>query len=250
MLKDKNVIISEKNPQPQMSEHHKRLRMIKEQKRQKTQERLTEYRKIIKTSTNNYNSGYVPADEQLMISKVRTTPNCKELIVPIADSLKLKNGKGKKCAIVGNAESLFTKTNGETIDQFDVVVRINKPDIILPEAQGSKTDIIFVHRHTFATLPETENPTYEVINVSDEAKLLTNIWSKKLRRGVNNKIARPTTGFLAISYMLNLGYDVTLFGFDWYQTKTYYKDTQHWSIHHPKWEEQTIKTLFPCVRIL
>lgn len=64
--------------------------------------------------------------------------------------------KDKRIAIVGPAGSVFKEENGEFIDQFDYVIRINKaPYSLQPEKakhQGMRTDILF---HSFYENNET-----------------------------------------------------------------------------------------------
>lgn len=58
--------------------------------------------------------------------------------------------KGKRIAIIGGADSAFQECNGDFIDNFDIIVRINKaPHSWSPEKAkyiGSRTDILF---HSF-----------------------------------------------------------------------------------------------------
>ncbi len=58
--------------------------------------------------------------------------------------------KGKRVAVIGAADSAFEKENGEYIDQFDYVIRINKAPYSWLEKNekytGKKTDIWF---HSF-----------------------------------------------------------------------------------------------------
>lgn len=62
--------------------------------------------------------------------------------------------KNKRVVIIGGADSALKEKNGDFIDQFDVVVRINKGVEII-EAQnefvGARTDVLF---HTFLDNPE------------------------------------------------------------------------------------------------
>jgi len=58
--------------------------------------------------------------------------------------------KGKRVAVIGAADSAFEKENGDYIDSFDVIVRVNKaPHSWSPEKAkfiGRRTDILF---HSF-----------------------------------------------------------------------------------------------------
>lgn len=58
--------------------------------------------------------------------------------------------KGKRVAVIGAADSAFEKENGDYIDSFDIIVRVNKaPHSWSPEKAkfiGSRTDVLF---HSF-----------------------------------------------------------------------------------------------------
>lgn len=58
--------------------------------------------------------------------------------------------KGKRVAVVGAADSAFEKENGDYIDSFDIIVRVNKaPHSWSPEKAkfiGRRTDVLF---HSF-----------------------------------------------------------------------------------------------------
>ena len=58
----------------------------------------------------------------------------------------LKFLKGKRVIIVGPAESLLERGNGEFIDSFDIVVRVNRgiePTFLNSKKIGSRTDILY-----------------------------------------------------------------------------------------------------------
>lgn len=48
---------------------------------------------------------------------------------------------GKSVAIIGNAKSLLESNYGKDIDGYDIVIRINRADIVNQNAQGSKTSV-------------------------------------------------------------------------------------------------------------
>jgi hypothetical protein len=59
--------------------------------------------------------------------------------------------KGKRVAIIGAANSAYQKNNGQDIDNFDIVIRINKAPHLLKNGKwkdqiGSKADVLF---HSF-----------------------------------------------------------------------------------------------------
>ena len=61
-----------------------------------------------------------------------------------------KNFKNKRIAIVGAADSVFDEKNGDFIDSFDIVIRINKAALVWDKEKsdylGSKFTFLF---HSF-----------------------------------------------------------------------------------------------------
>lgn len=161
-------------------------------------------------------------------------------------------GSGVSCAVVGNAQSILSTKYGNIIDAHDVVVRINNPVIKKSESQGTRCDLIFVTHVTVIKLPKIppEQCEYEVVNVSTHLKDYFETWAATLRKEVRDSKARPTTGFIATMKMLELGYSVRLFGFDWFATPTIHmptddtsRDKEMWKHHHPGWERQKISDM-------
>lgn len=143
------------------------------------------------------------------------------------------------CAIVGNAKSIFGKGHGSLIDSHDIVIRINRPDIIVPEDQGTKTDIMVVHD---LTMKYASPKKHKIINTSKDMRPDLELWSDIIHEDTGIDRARPTTGFLAIVYARALDYDIKLFGFDWYESPTYYlEQITAWHRHSPEWEKKQIQ---------
>jgi len=142
----------------------------------------------------------------------------------------------KKVAIVGNAESIFRRTDGACIDQCDCVVRINQGLITEPSSQGTRTDLLCVSsdvdaatiRRGFGDVPIVFGTSRRWRMSKDMLAIRASLacypikaW-KRLSRSINGK--RPSTGLIAVDICLNyLGAkEVHLFGFDWKETKTFY----------------------------
>jgi hypothetical protein len=51
--------------------------------------------------------------------------------------------KGKRVAVVGPAKSIENSSNGEKIDNHDIVVRLNYAKIKNPKDSGKRTDVIY-----------------------------------------------------------------------------------------------------------
>lgn len=161
------------------------------------------------------------------------------------------------CAIVGNAQSIFDREDGDIIDQHDIVVRINSPYIKKAKCQGRKTSIIFTNRRRamhVKALKQTRRHQYQIIILNDVCANDFERISKEIESDVGESSARPTTGFMAIYYVFGLGYDIQLFGFDWYKTPSITnmnakrfehlkKENGVWINHYPEWEERQIQEL-------
>lgn len=173
---------------------------------------------------------------------------------------------GKKIAIVGNAQSLLTKTYGAEIDRNDLVVRLNKGFVVNTAAQGSRTDFVSLTRE----LTEAEM----IAHFSPDTLLMLNpkmrhyhIWSSQ---NVDKTLfcpfrywfadremigRRPSSGFSAISWLvrLNVADTITLYGFDFGATATYYNPEGYKTPHnYPKeavivrrWAQEGKITIMP-----
>lgn len=137
--------------------------------------------------------------------------------------------KGKRVAIVGNAKSIFDKTNPD-IDDHDVIIRFNRGFVTKPESQGTRTDIIILA----CELTIDEKMQYKAmysINRSNNTKCgnytIQNIDRQRLRNATGRQ---PSSGFMAIDLCLEAK-SIDLYGFDFGQTQTYYNPdgyiTQH-----------------------
>lgn len=152
---------------------------------------------------------------------------------------------GKSVVIVGNAQSLFAMTQGAEIDAHDVVIRLNKGFVKTPSAQGTRTDMV-------GLTPElTEAETIAAFAPATLLMLIPKMrhyhfWrSENVGRTVfypfrywladRNMIGRrPSSGFMAISWLmrLNAAKSVTLYGFDFGATATYYNPEGYKTPHN------------------
>lgn len=141
--------------------------------------------------------------------------------------------RGKNIAIVGNAKSIFDKSNGKEIDSHDFVIRFNRGFIIKEESQGKKTNLLLLA----CVLTPEELKSYNAEFICNRSKHYPNpvkytIRSEqrafmKLRLG-----SQPSTGFMAVQICLNYGAkSIDLYGFDFEKTPTFYNPegykTQH-----------------------
>lgn len=132
-------------------------------------------------------------------------------------------GKNKMdISVVGNAKSIFGKKDGKLIDSADLVIRFNGGVIINPESQGIKTDILAysLYKKNLKDFGEVE---YWVTNSFEERNTLQQMLNTK-----------PTNGLIVLERLKNKYKDhhVRIFGFDWKETITWYRDPPTKLEHH------------------
>ncbi len=152
---------------------------------------------------------------------------------------------GKSVAIVGNAQSLLSHSYGDEIDAHDVVIRINKGFVVNPVAQGTRTDIATV------TPEMTEDEIDQRFSPKMILFLIPKLRHLRMKRPHNlRKLAfyplrywmadrnhigrRPSSGYMMVSYLLRLGVarEITLYGFDFGKTATYYNPEGYKTPHN------------------
>lgn len=155
----------------------------------------------------------------------------------------LNDIRSKSVAIVGNAKSLFDKNDGDKIDRFDFVIRFNKGFITKPESQGTKTDMVIL-----ACLPtEEEIKSYGAKFIVNRSKSYINATAQytignKERARLRDRIGKqPSSGFMSIDLCLTAGAkSITLFGFDFGKTQTFYNDPNYITQHDYNTEEKIV----------
>lgn len=169
--------------------------------------------------------------------------------------------KGKSIAIVGNAESIFEKKRN--IDEYDIVIRMNRGVELSLEQKskiGSKCDIYCCSGAGLSTNATLEEPTFKMwmttffrekapkdfLFYPEEqwAKLQEQLWVK-LREQLGEGV-RPSTGLMVVDFIHNnTNYkNIKLFGFDGWQTKTWYMNRRHIAqTHKPDAETRIIQEL-------
>lgn len=162
--------------------------------------------------------------------------------------------KNKTVAIVGNAKSIFKTRYGDEIDKHDIVVRFNKGNITRSEAQGTKTDILFLaepfgkehikHFKPKLVLNRRQSFVHQNGGKTIDRSHLLDRWFKHLN-------APPSSGFAMVHYMLenNPKLPIDIYGFDWGRTKTFYNPDYYKTHHNYSPEEKIIKSLGEKVRI-
>lgn len=158
--------------------------------------------------------------------------------------------EGKRVALVGNAQSIFDRSDGQLIDDHDVVVRLNWGGVRQPESQGQRTDILCLA----CSLTEAEwrdmfgSPP--VIWVTPVRHLLTkdmvrhvdfcyplSQWELLSRNMLGGN--RPSAGLISLHMLRAFApISISLFGFDWKRTKTFYNSKENDWLHSHAWEQE------------
>jgi len=139
--------------------------------------------------------------------------------------------KGKRICLLGNADSILRKK--KDIDSFDVVCRMNRGT---PRGKeefiGSRTDILFLSTHMCGeNIHNSFNPHFAVwMTVCHR---LASSWTMK--NAIQNPAEdwnvlykelsiNPTTGLMALNFILkHINFkNLTIYGFDFFATKTWY----------------------------
>lgn len=157
--------------------------------------------------------------------------------------------KGKDIALVGNAESVLVKSH--PIDEHDIVCRINAGSPIGKEvALGTRTDVLFTGNWCLKPdvinemAPEVVIAYYsrgEALPPWLEADPRVYQWQGvpdlKERLGKN-----PSTGLAAFYIITRLTEFkfLTLYGFDWWKTKTWHTGIRWFDPHSPEGERNFV----------
>lgn len=151
--------------------------------------------------------------------------------------------KGKKVAIVGNAESIFSKRQGGSIDSHEFIIRFNKGFIKDKRSQGSKTNLLLLA----CLLTKEEIESFNAQFVCNRSKSYINpvpyTIKNEQRALMKLKLgAQPSTGFMAIDICLYFdAKSIDLYGFDWEKTPTFYNPKDYHTQHKYSEEEKIIR---------
>jgi hypothetical protein len=160
---------------------------------------------------------------------------------------------GQSVAVVGNAKSLFAADFGAQIDRHDIIIRLNKGFVQAPAAQGTRTDMVgltpelsegevsahFAPRHMLMLIPKMRH--YRIFGRENVQNTL--FYPFRWWLADRNLIGRrPSSGFMAISWLVRLGVarEIVLYGFDFGQTPTYYNPVGYKTPHNFAREGQII----------
>lgn len=150
----------------------------------------------------------------------------------------------RSVAVVGNASSLLEARFGSQIDGEGVVVRLNKGFVRDPDAQGARTDIVSLSPEVTAEEIDSQFAPDLICLLTPKLRHLHLTRADQVRRVVFYPFwawskdraligRRPSSGFMMISWLLRLDLAgrITLYGFDFGQTGTYYNPTDYQTPH-------------------
>jgi hypothetical protein len=139
-------------------------------------------------------------------------------------------------SVVGNAESIFSQNYGSLIDR-NPTIRFNRADIINNDCQGRRWDYLVSSEintfekynrehpkfHTLIFSPTKQEFNYKIKKVKFETKIyhLPHYQSQELELKLG---CTPSTGLQILYFLDKLNNkDVSIFGFDFKKTKTFYE---------------------------
>lgn len=161
--------------------------------------------------------------------------------------------RGKNVAIVGNAKSLFSYKDGEEIDKADFVIRFNKGFITKPKSQGTRTDLLILAIEMPTDKIDSFHAKYVVNRCSNRAnkERAVGFFEKKIKVLFRKFFgAKPSSGYIAIDFCLFAGAEtITLFGFDWERTPTFYNPKEYKSPHAYSREEKAVRNFVNSGRV-
>lgn len=158
---------------------------------------------------------------------------------------------GKRVAIIGNAESLSSQNYGADIDKYDIVIRINRANIIDEKIHGSKTSV-WVTSHSYQLSDEVNKydiclwmtPLFYIKDIADGVKYFANrsmiVAEKTFIISINSYFnlinllnAVPTTGMMALQFLLETSCkEIAVFGFDFFATQNIYEKKDVSALRH------------------
>lgn len=173
----------------------------------------------------------------------------------------------RSVALVGNARSLLDTDHGARIDAEGVVIRLNKGFIRDAASQGRRTDIVSLSPEVTAEEIDREFAPDLICLLTPKLRHLHLTRPDQLARVLfyphrawaadRARIGRrPSSGYMMVSWLLRIGLAgrITLYGFDFGQTETYYNPAGYQTPHDfPKegeiiqgWDAEGKLTIVPA----
>jgi hypothetical protein len=156
---------------------------------------------------------------------------------------------GKTVAIVGNATSLCALSHGAQIDQFDIVIRMNRGRSPALSSHGKRTDILAFSIYSAISDIGNSFGARALVHMSPrrrdrshpDAAFYPLDWWAPLAQTLG---ARPSTGAMVADLVHRLApATATLFGFDGYRSSSFYLDAPHVGPHDYLAESAFLRTL-------
>lgn len=156
---------------------------------------------------------------------------------------------GKDIALVGNAESVLHKYH--PIDEYEVVCRINAGSPKGKEvALGTRTDVLFTGN--WSLRPEIINEMMPDLIVAYYSRgeelppwlqLDPRVYQWQGVPDLKDRLGKnPSTGLAAFYIITRLTEfrSLTLYGFDWWKTKTWHTGIRWFDAHNPEGEKEFV----------
>ena len=138
--------------------------------------------------------------------------------------------------VIGNAESIFSKTNGKIIDSLPTI-RFNRADIVDTESQGSRWDYLASSEINTFEKYNTQTPKFHTLIFTPNKKEFeykvrkAKFNTRKIKLPIfqsewlaNKLSAPPSTGLQVLYYLSEMNNkNVSIFGFDFKKTRTFYE---------------------------
>ena len=156
--------------------------------------------------------------------------------------------KNKNVAVIGNANSLFNQRYGKEIEKHEIICRINQgPLASNSKTHGNRTDVLFYGDPGIITKESLEKITSNTVHILTHTKFANRpmhsdnmfaISQEHLNRlqskhNYNKKGQWPSTGLMAVEIILeHIPTNVSLFGFDWKESPTFYRKDNKGDVRH------------------
>jgi hypothetical protein len=155
---------------------------------------------------------------------------------------------GKSIAIVGNAASLLSDQYGFLIDEHDIVVRMNRGFPVDAASQGTRFDLWCFSGFRAALNPPKGFVPPRSVWMSHRRMKKGRVghdcifYPRSYWRALRDRLgARPSIGALAVDLIARATpREVTVIGFDFKRTGTFYQDVNHIGPHDFAAEERYI----------
>jgi hypothetical protein len=185
--------------------------------------------------------------KEFILKSFNTNNNADDDIGIVLDGLKHLNNAS--IAVVGNAQSILSKNYGTNIDGHDFIIRMNAGSPIMPDSQGGRTDVLALSmplssRDIMSMFgsPQVVWMTPKRKKITPELREIISLYYPELcwsKLHTTLREARPSTGAMVINLLTEYlsPSKLSLFGFDFKKTKTFYLDKDHVGPHNYDLEE-------------